>query len=387
MRLTFKYRAYANQETIANAENWLELMRQLYNAALEERIWAWKMQHHRISLYDQDSELHPIRKSFPEYKAIDAQALGATLHNLDSSFQGFFRRVKSGQTPGFPRFKGCGQFSSFTLRQHSWKIDGNYLSIRNVGRFKLRLSRPIQGEIKTVTVRRDAVGHWYACFSCDNVPLKTLPKSDKAIGLDVGISSFLTDSDGRKVENPKCLRQAQSILRRKQRTMARRKKGSNRRNKARIQVAKAHQRVQHSRMDFLHKTANFYIANYGTIVVEDLNIAGMVRNHHLALSISDASWGIFFGLLQYKAECAGRTVRQSKRFNPTSKTCHVCGCVNRKLKLSDRKWTCPQCETEHDRDGNASKNILADGLEQSLQAVTCGSSQSVACESVKADCH
>jgi len=279
MRKTFKYRLLDNRGSFGRADNWLNLCRNLYNCALEERITAYKQNRIVVSSYSQINELPELKVAFPEYRVVDAQVLQDVLERLDRAYKAFFRRVKNGEKAGFPRFKGKDRYDSFTLKQHSWKLDGRYLSIRNVGRFKLRLSRLIEGNIKTVTIRREATGKWYACFSCDKVPEIRLPYSDKAIGLDVGIKSFLVDSEGNRVDNPQYFRQSERLLRVRQRTLSRRVKGSNSRKDARLLVAKAHEKVKNQRNDFLHKLANHYIKNYGTICVEDLNIKGMVRNH------------------------------------------------------------------------------------------------------------
>jgi putative transposase len=256
-----------------------------------------------------------------------------------------------------------------------WKLDGKYLIIRNVGRFKLRLSRPIEGNIKTVTIRRETSGKWYVCFSCDKVPEHKLEPSVKTVGIDVGIKSFIVDSDGHREFNPTFFRQAEKQLKVRQRVLCRRGRNSNGRKDARILVAKAHEKVSNQRNDFLHKVANHYVGKYGVIYIEDLNISGMVKNHHLAKSINDASWGKFFELLSYKAEEAGRKVVKVPRFEPTSKTCSECGAINQELTLADRQWVCKSCDTSHDRDYNAAKNIHRVG--QTLQEQTYGTGQSV----------
>ncbi len=375
LRKTFKYRLLGNKDTFNKADNWIGLCCRLYNVALEQRIMAWKMQRHYISLYDQTNEIPELRNYFSEYKAIDAQVLRSPLKRLDFAFKGFFSRLKRGEKVGFPRFKGRDRYHSFTLEHNGWKLNNKYLSIRNIGRLKLRLSRPIEGDIKTITIRRETTGKWYVFFSCNNVPEKKIPKSEKSVGVDVGIKSFLTDSDGNKIENPQYFRQAKAVLRRRQRTLHRRIKGSSGRKQARVLVAKAHEKIKNQRNDFLHKVANQYIANNDIICIEDLNVAGMVRNHNLAQSISDASWGKFFELLFYKAEEAGRTVIKVPRFEPTSKRCSSCGAINQELKLSDREWVCKSCGTLHDRDYNAAKNIRRVG--QTLQELTYENAQCV----------
>ena len=375
MRKTFRYRLLGNKQTFAKAEEWLGLCQRLYNAGLEQRISAYRGSRISLSSYSQMNELPGLKVAFPEYREVDAQVLQDVLDRLDKAYRAFFRRIKKGEKPGFPRFRGRERYDSFTLKQTSWKLDGRYLSIRNVGRFKLRLSRPVEGDIKTAAIRREATGKWYVCLSCDKVSEKRLPVSDRPVGIDVGIKSFLVDSDGKKVENPAYLRKTERLLRQRQRTLCRRVKGSQGRRNARILVAKSHEKVKNQRNDFLHKTANEYVRNFGLICVEDLNIRGMVKNHHLAKSISDAGWGTFIELVEYKAEEAGRTLIRIPRFEPSSKTCSDCGAINKELKLSDRQWVCQSCGLLHDRDYNAAKNIRRVGL--ALQERTYASTQSV----------
>jgi putative transposase len=377
MKRTFKYRIYANNQTITKAENWLRLCCNLYNCALEERIDSWKKLRIPLSLYNQINELPNLRKIFSDYKGVDSQSLRTPLRILDNSFKAFFRRMRSGEKPGFPRFKSISRFNSITLERAGWHLDGRYLWIHKIGRFKMNLSRPIEGKIKTITIKRTPTNKWYVCFSCDEVPEKILPQSDKVVGLDMGVKSYLTDSEGNHIENPKWLRHTQRMLRVKQRKLARAIKGSNRRKESRLQVAKLHEKITNQRLDWQHKLANNYIKNYGIIVIEDLAISNMVRNHCLARSISDCAWGNFFQLLKYKAEEAGREIVESYRFKPTSKTCSSCGAINKTLKLSDREWVCQVCGTLHDRDENAAKNIKESGFEQNLQTLTQASASAI----------
>lgn len=367
---TFKYRIYANQQTLNKASNWLELCRNLYNCALQQRVMTYKQNRKLLSYHIQQHELVELKSVFPEYKYIGSHVLQNVLNRLDMAFKSFFRNGH-----GFPRYKGNNRYDSFTFPDKAgWKLQYNYLYIAKIGAFKLHLSRPIKGDIKTVTIKRSATNKWFIYFSCNNVLLeKNISKLDNAIGLDVGIKSFLVDSEGNKVENPLYMRQAEAILRRKQRALSRKKKGSNRRHKARLLVAKAYEKITNQRLDFLHKLANKYIQNYGTIVVEDLPIQNMIRNHQLAKSISDVSWSRFFKLLSYKAEEAGRKVIKVKPHN-TSQNCSRCGNKVEKT-LAVRVHSCPFCGLVMDRDENAARNILR--LGRSLQPLTCASTQCV----------
>jgi len=376
MKKTYKYRLLGNKRTFNNADGWLLLCQRLYNVALEQRISIYHQGKKTISCYSQINQLPELREAFPEYQAVGSQVLQDVIERLDKTYKSFFRRVKNGEgKAGFPRFKSRDRYDSFTLKQTGWELDGRYLAIRNVGRFKLRLSRPIEGDIKTVTIRRESTGKWYVSFSCDKVPERKLEPSVNAVGIDVGIKSFCVDSAGGSIASPSYFRYAEKMLRTRQRTLSRRVKGSHGRRKARLLVAKAHEKVANQRNHFLHGIANHYITNYGMIYIEDLNIKGMIKNHHLAKSINDASWGKFFGMLNYKAAEAGRTVIKIPRFEPTSKTCSECGAINQELTLSDRQWVCKSCGVLHDRDYNAAKNIRRVG--QTLQELTYGTAQSV----------
>ena len=376
MRKTYKYRLLGNKTTFNRADEWLLLCHRLYNIALEQRIYIYRYNRKTISCYAQSKQLPELKEAFPEYQSVGSQVLLDVIQRLDRAYKAFFRRVKNGNgKAGFPRFKSMDRYHSLTLTQAGWKLDGKHLIIRNVGRFKLRLSRPIEGNIKTVTIRRETSGKWYVCFSCDKVPEHKLEPSVKTVGIDVGIKSFIVDSDGHREFNPTFFRQAEKQLKVRQRVLCRRGRNSNGRKDARILVAKAHEKVSNQRNDFLHKVANHYVGKYGVIYIEDLNISGMVKNHHLAKSINDASWGKFFELLSYKAEGAGRKVVKVPRFEPTSKTCSECGAINQELTLADRQWVCKSCCTSHDRDYNAAKNIR--GVGQTLQEQTYGTGQSV----------
>lgn len=366
MRRTYLYKAVINKSTEANCIRWLDLCRCLYNAALEQRIDAYSRCGVSLSGYDQAMELPALKQVFPEFKAVGSQCLQDVIERLDKAFKAFFRRLKTSEDPGFPRFKGRNRYDSFTLKQAGWTLDGRYLHIRNIGRFKLFLSRPIEGNIKTITIRRAPGNRWLIAFSCNNVPVREFPDTDREVGIDVGIKSFCVDSDGNSIANPAYFRVSERLLRRRQRSLARKQRGSNRRSKARVLVGRAHEKIANQRRDFLHKTANHYIENYKTIHIESLNIRGMVRNRHLSKSISDSSWGKFFNILSGKAEEAGRMIVKVPPHG-TSQSCSGCGEKVPK-SLSVRVHKCPHCGLVLDRDLNASINILR--LGQSLQAST-----------------
>jgi putative transposase len=367
MRKTFKYRAAISRKTEKNANNWLGLCCWLYNAVLEQRIMYYRNYKKTLNYYTQQNELPALKAEYPDFKQVGAQCLQDVVKRVDLAFQHFFRRVKTRDgRAGFPRFKSYRRYNSFTLTQSGWKLDGNHLHIRNVGRFKLYLSRPIEGDIKTVTIKRTSTGKWFVLFSCDNVPCQPLPESNKTIGLDVGLNSFCVDSTGKAIDNPKYFRRSEKLLRIRQRALARKKKGSIRRGKARLLVAKIHEKIHNQRHDFLHKLANYYIENFQIISVENLNVNGMVKNKHLSKSINDAGWSMFFDFLMYKAESAGRQVVKVSARN-TSQACSGCGELVKK-SLGVRVHECPECGLVIDRDLNAAININVAG--QVMQAPT-----------------
>ncbi|HTK81270.1 MAG TPA: RNA-guided endonuclease TnpB family protein [Bacteroidota bacterium] len=358
MKRTFQYRAYCHHVTEANALRWLELCRTLYNLGLEQRIMLWGQFRKSVSLYSQQYQLPELKQTFPEFAQVGSQVLQNVLERLDCTFQAFFQRRKRGKC-GFPRFKSKDRYDSFTLKQTGWKlVENKYLAIANVGTFALKLSRPIEGRIKTVTVRRARTGKWLVSFSCDNVPARQFPETQELIGIDVGVKHFLVDSDGNVVENPKFLKQSLDTLARRQQSLSRKVKGSHRRQKAKQLVSKLHEKIANQRKDFLHKVANRYIRGYKTIFIEDLNIDGMIRNNYLSRSIADTSWGMFFGMLRTKAEEAGREVTKV-RPNGTSQLCSACGEKVPK-SLADRVHAC-SCGCILDRDYNAALNVLRVG--------------------------
>ena len=378
MRKAFLYRLYVNETQSDKLDNLLRLARQLYNAALQQRRDAWKYQHKSLNYYDQANQLKEVRNEIPEFAQLNFSATQDMLRRLDKSFKAFFRRVKTGEKAGFPRFKSRDRFDSITFPTYGdgIKIKGNRLYVQNVGLLKIKMHRVLEGEINTVTIKREC-GKWYVVFS-DTVEIKPLPVSDRTVGIDVGLKSFAVTSDSEYIENPRYLKEAEAALRVSQRSVSRKKKGGNNRRKAVKLLAKKHLHVKRQRADFAHKIADNLVKNYGRIAVEDLRIKNMVRNHHLARSISDAGWGQFVSILSYKAEYAGREFVQVNP-NGTSQICSGCGATVKK-NLSTRVHNCPACGLSLNRDFNAALNIKRLGL--SLWDSTCDNSQCVSQEAV-----
>jgi len=290
--------------------------------------------------------------------------------------------VQRGERVGFPRCKGRERFHSFTYKEFgngAW-LDNGFLVLSKLGRSAVRWSRPLEGTPKTVTVCHEADG-WYVTISCAQVPTRSLPLTGEQTGIDLGLERFATLADGSQMANPRIFRVAERRLRRAQRRVCRRKQGSHRRRKAVRLLARAHQRVRRTRTDFHHKTALALVRQYDTLYHEDLQTANLLRNHHLAKSISDAGWSAFLDILSCKAAAAGKTVVAVPPAY-TSQACSGCGVLVHK-GLSVRWHACPDCGTSLHRDQNAARNIVRSGTEQrragqALQARTWATGPSVA---------
>src|SRR5215472_11105691 len=273
VRKTYRYRLYPTPEQEQALEIVLWRCRTLYNVALEERKTAWERRGVSFNYYDQANELPDLKAACPEYTEVNAQVLQDVLKRLDRAFQAFFRRIKEGEKPGYPRFQGRNRYNSFTYPQYGGGavLDGGVLSLSKVGRIRIRLHRPMEGAPKTVTISREADG-WYACISCADVPMQPLPLTGCETGIDVGLKVFLITADGVMVENPRHYRMAERRLANAQRRVARRHKGSHRRRKAVRLLARAHQQVRRARADFHHKAALALVRQYDTIYLEDLQV-------------------------------------------------------------------------------------------------------------------
>lgn len=359
---TYKYRLYPTKAQARTLDFLLWQGRTLYNAALEQRITVYKETGKGVSYPQQWAHFRDLRNANPDTLGyLNATSVQQMLRRLDKAFVAFFRRVKAGETPGFPRFKGRDRFHSLEYRHgDGCKLrmgERVMLYIQNVGEVKVKYHRPLPDDaaIKHVVIKRRA-HRWYACLMLDLPDPVILEHTGPAVGIDMGLSHLLALSDGTLVENPRWLRQSLAQLRVAQRRLARRQRGSARRRKAAAQVARLHERVANQRRDFWHKLTRQLADTYSLIALEDLALAFMTANHHLALSAHDAGLAEFQQLLAYKAEEAGTQV---VTVNPayTSQACSGCGVVVKK-DLSVRVHVCPDCGLTLDRDVNASRNIL-----------------------------
>jgi putative transposase len=330
----------------------------LYNAALHERRDAYRISHVSINYYDQANQLKEIRAN-GDLALANFSCCQDVLRRVDKAFKGFFARIKRGQKAGYPRFRAVSRYDSITFPSYGdgcRLLENDKLRVQDVGQIKLKLHRPIEGNIKTVMVKREA-GKWYAVFSveCEANPLE--PSTDQT-GIDVGLTAFATLSDGTEIENPRYHKEAQASLRRAQRKAARRKRGSNNRKKAVRELQRAHEHVRNQRADFAHKVARTLVTMFGLIVIEKLNVKGLAGGR-LAKSVNDAGWSSFIEKLAYKAAEAGRVLVE---VNPrgTSQRC-VCGAPNPKT-LSQRWHQCEVCGLSVPRDHASALEILRLGL-------------------------
>ena len=353
---TYKYRLYPTPSQSRKLDQTVETSRRWYNTCLEERKTAWETEKRSVGKYEQLAKVKEYRRANPYAGQVHSHILQVVVVDVDNSFQGFYRRLEAGEAPGYPRFKSSNRFDSFGLKEYGngFKIDGRRLRISGIGRIRVRWHRPIEGKIKTVRIRRQA-GKWYACFACE-VDEQSLPATGKAVGVDVGIHHLLATSENEVVENPRWYRMEQRKLRVIQRRVARRKMGGSNRRKAVVDLQRQQLHIANSRKDYLEKLSHHLIAKYDVIALEDLQIQGMVRNHHLSKSILDAGWGYLKMRLVSKAVDAGREVVFVNPAN-TSKTCSSCGAVFADLTLADR-WVDCSCGLSLDRDVNAACNIL-----------------------------
>ena len=388
MRRSYKFRLRPTKQQEAALSVCLEDTRQLYNAALEERREAWRMGRHRVTFYSQDAQLKEIRANDPEqYGRWSFDCERAAIRRLDRAFQAFFRRVQARQKPGYPRFKGRGWWDSieWPAKKGGARWDSvphptvTRVHLQGVGHVRVHQHRAVKGRIKTITAKRDG-GRWYVILSCDDVPAQPLEPTEAAVGIDMGVASFLTTSDGAHVLNPRHLAAAAGRLAAAQRDLARKKRGSNRRKKAAGKAAKLHGKVRRQRLDHAHQAALKLVRGHDLIVHEKLQVANMTARpkprpdgngghepngaaakSSLNKSIHDAGWGIFLRVLSAKAESAGRHVIAVDPRH-TSQQCAQCGHTAAGNRVSQAVFRCLACGHRAHADVNAARNILRAGL-------------------------
>lgn len=388
MRRAYKFLLRPTVKQTQTLAACLEDHRLLYNAALEERREAYRRARVTVRYGDQSAQLKHIRSADPDQARWSFSSQQATLRRLNRAFDGFFRRIKAGKTPGYPRFKGRGWWDTV-----EWPKDGDgcrwnptpdgpvRVYLQGVGHVRVHAHRKVEGRVKTISVKREG-SRWFAVLSCDDVPTETLPPVNAPVGVDMGVASFLTTSDGAQIPNPRPLETSGDRLVVAQQALSRCKRGSNRRRKVRARVAAIHRKVRRQRLDHAHKTARWLVQHHDVITHEALRIANMTRSASgtieapgtnvaaksgLNRSILDAGWGVFLRVLASKAESAGRLVIA---VNPaiTSRTCPACGHCAAENRLTQADFTCVRCGYTGHADVVGATNILRAGL--ALQVAT-----------------
>lgn len=356
IKYTYKFRLEPTKDQEILLNKHFGSVRFVYNYFLNQRKEEYLNNKKSLNYYDQAKYLTDIKKKEETkwLKEINSQTLQYSLNCLDIAYQGFFNKRTQ-----FPKFKSKRSKNSFTVPQNV-HVENEILFIPKFRGIKMIMEREIKGKIGKATISRTPTGKYYVSILTER-EYTPVPTTGQKVGIDLGLKDFLVLSTGSKIKNGRFLKQLEHKLKLNQKSLSRKTKNSKRRERQRLKVARIHEKISNSRMDLIHKTSLDLVKKFDVIYLEDLNIKGMVKNHKLAKSISDASWGKFIEVLTYKALWNDKEVIHIDRFFPSSKTCNSCGWINNSLTLKDRSWKC-KCGKEVDRDLNAAKNILNEGL-------------------------
>ncbi len=365
MLKAYKYRIYPNKEQKIQIAKTFGCCRFVYNQTLAYHKDAYENEKKSVSKTDCNNYCNrELKKEYEWLKDVDKFALTNAIYNMDAAYRKFFK-----EHAGYPKFKSKrDNHKSYTTNYTNENIVVDFekgrVKLPKLKMVKAKPPREFEGQIKSATISQMPSGKYFVSILVEEEQVE-LPKVEKSVGIDLGIKDLVITSDGEKIDNLKLIKKYENKLVRQQRKLAHKQKGSKNREKQRIKVAKIYEKIANTRNDYLHKISHKLINENQVIVSEDLSVSNMVKNANLAKSISDCGWSELTRQLQYKADWYGRTYVKIGRFVPSSQTCHVCGYKNEETKdLTVRKWTCPQCQTEHDRDINAAINIQNEGLKQ-----------------------
>ena len=366
MEYSYKFRLYPTTAQQAQIARNFGCCRYVFNYFLAQRQEQYKETGKAPTRFQQDKSLTALKQELSWLREVDSTSLQAVLQDLDAAFQNFFRRVKRGEKPGYPRFKNKrNRRQSYKSKcvGTNIKVLDKAIQLPKLGKVKCRVSKYVKGRILSATVSHNPSGKYFVSLCCTDVEIEPLPSTGAAVGLDIGLKTFVVTSDGVEYPNHKYLTKSQKKLAKLQRQLSRKTKGSERREKARLQVSRLYEHVANQRKDMLHKLSSGFVHQYDVICMEDLAPKNMIKNPKLARSISDASWGEFRRQLEYKTKWQHKVLVIVDRYYPSSQLCSECGAQWSGTKdLAVREWTCPECGTDHDRDRNAAKNILNEGL-------------------------
>ena len=355
---TYRFRLLPTKEQEVLLNQHFGHSRWVYNHFLNERKEQYQADKKSDNYYKQAATLTKLKKEGETkwLKEVNSQTLQFALRSLDTAFLNFFRGNAQ-----FPKFKSRKHKNTFTVPQFGTIEDGEINIPKLKDGIKVKLHREVKGKIGKMNITKTPTGKYYVSIFTEQI-IEELPKTNKQVGIDLGLKDFVITSDNKKFKNNRYTRKYAKQLKKAQQHLSRKQKGSNGFEKQKIKVAKIHEKIASCRLDTLHKVSIELVKNYDLISVEDLNVKGMIKNHKLSKHIADVSWGNFVTLLQYKCDWYGKELVKVNRFYPSSKSCSDCGWINQNLKLSDREWTCNSCGVVHDRDENASRNILKEGL-------------------------